>query len=173
MQVESDQVEELSNTHLVFEGCSIILIAKDHVKLRLAIENGEKLNNVAKSMNHQEICNLFNYEETKAEIEPVDPNVKDDFFLAQQKSQLEFYQKQKNMNTIGGKKDSESDFPDDSAGVSSDDSQSEESASDLETKLRRMSDETQNDENQIDLMNFQPKYQPKPKPERAKPNKRA
>lgn len=74
-------------------------------------------------MNHQEICNFFNYEETKSEeIEPVDPNMKDNFFLAQQKSQLEFYQKQKSMNTIGGKKDSESDFPDDSVGVSSDDS---------------------------------------------------
>ena len=121
--VQSDQVEESSNTQLIFEGCSIILIAKDHVKLRLAIDNGEKLNSVAKSMNHQEICNLFNYEETKAEeIEPVDPNLKDQFFLAQQKSQLEFYQKAKDMNTIGGKKDSESDFPDDSVGASSDDS---------------------------------------------------
>ena len=32
-----------SNTNLIFEGCSLILIPREHVKLRLAVENGGRL----------------------------------------------------------------------------------------------------------------------------------
>jgi hypothetical protein len=81
---DSDKENNQSNTHMIFDGCSIILIAKDHVKLRLAIENGEKLNKITASTNHGEICSMLNYEEASVPqyVESAHPIVKDDFFLA-------------------------------------------------------------------------------------------
>lgn len=39
----SGKINDIDNSHLVFEGCSLILIPRELVKVRLAIANGNKL----------------------------------------------------------------------------------------------------------------------------------